>query len=94
MKKICLLIAGLCVLGLAVPSAHAAKKNKKGTDVFAKYDANSDGKLDDAEKEAIKKAFATDSDLKQYDANSDGKLDDSELDSVKPVAKKKKKKDK
>ncbi len=93
MKKVYLLALGVCLLGLAVPSAEAAKakKNKGGTDVFAKYDKNGNGILDADEKEAVTKAFGTDSDLKKYDLNGDGKLDDAELASIRPEGKKKKK---
>ena len=94
MKKVYLLALGVCLLGLAVPSAEAAKakKNKGGTDVFAKYDKNGNGVLDADEKEAAVKAFSTDADLKKFDLNGDGKLDDAEVASIRPEAKKKKKK--
>jgi hypothetical protein len=90
------IIAAMLSLAVGMP-AFAGKKNKNkgGTDVFAKYDKNANGKLDPDEVEAVKKAFATDPDLKQYDTNSDGKLDDNEIAAIKPAEhKKKKKKDK
>ena len=72
--------------------AHADKdKKKKGPDVFARYDMNHNGVLDPEEKEAIRKAFATDPDLKQYDTNGDGQLDENEIAAIKPLGKKKKK---
>ena len=49
-----------------------------------KYDANKDGKLDEAEAAAMKAAIAAkakatrEANLAKYDANKDGKLDDSE----------------
>jgi len=95
MKKIWIVALGLCVLALAAPSAHAKKGNKGGSsqpDVFARYDTNGNGVLDDSEKEAIKKAFATDPDLKKFDTNGDGKLDDTELAAIQPQAPAKKKK--
>ncbi|MDB6140306.1 MAG: hypothetical protein JWO94_3378 [Verrucomicrobiaceae bacterium] len=97
------------VLGLAVTSsAFAGKKNKNpaapvatASSVMAKYDKNSNGILDDTEKEAIRAALEKDPDLKPFDKNGDGKLDDAELAAIaKPAAttdegpkKKKKKKD-
>lgn len=96
MKKSWSLIA-LLVLAIGTPAAFAKKpkgEKKGGTDVFAKYDKNGNGKLDAEEVEAIKKAFATDSDLKKFDTNSDGKLDDNEIAAIKPAEHKKKKKNK
>ena len=89
-------IAALLALALAAPSAYAKKPKgdkKGGGDVFSRYDKNGNGVLDPDEKEAIKKAFGTDPDLKKYDTNGDGKLDDNEIAAIKPeMAKKKKKK--
>ena len=85
-------IAALLVLALGTSSAFAKKpKGEKGTDVFAKYDKNGNGKLDPEEVEAVKKAFSSDPDLKKYDTNLDGKLDDNEIAAIKPAEKKKKK---
>lgn len=93
MKKLWLAVLGLCVLGLAIPTAQAAKGNKRSqnVDVFAKYDANGDGKLDDAEKEAMKKALDSDYSLKMYDTNKDGKLSDEEIAVIRPAKAKKRK---
>ena len=79
-----LIIASIAVLVLAAPSAsYAGKKNKNPAPttnpVMAKYDKNSNGTLEDTEKEAIRAALATDPALKPFDKNSDGKLDDAEL---------------
>lgn len=81
-----LTLAGLAVLALALPTtALAGKKNKKtepattGASVMSKYDKNSNGVLDDTEKEAIRAALANDPALKPFDKNNDGKLDDAEL---------------
>lgn len=95
MKKSWSIIA-LLVLALGTPAAFAKKPkgDKAGGDVFSKYDKNSNGKLDPDEIEAIKKAFASDADLKKYDTNSDGKLDDNEIAAIKPAEGKKKKKKK
>ena len=94
MKKLLLLLA-VCALGLAATPVYAkGKKNKDAsTDVFARFDTNGNGVLDDSEKDAIRKAFAAgDPDLKKYDANNDGKLDDNEIAAIQPAPKKHKKK--
>jgi len=98
MKNIWIVAVAVCVLGL-VTSAQAAKggkKNKNATteDVFKKYDANGDGKLDDSEKAAIKSAFDTDYSLRKYDTNGDSKLDDNEIAGIQPQASSEKKKGK
>jgi hypothetical protein len=96
MKKSWSLIA-LLVLAIGAPSAYAKKpkgEKKGGPDVFAKYDKNANGKLDGEEIETVKKALATDSDLKKFDTNSDGKLDDNEVAAMKPAEHKRKKKNK
>ena len=90
MKKVYLVALGLCVLGMAAPVATFAKgkKNKDvasvPSDIYAKYDINADGKLDDTEKAALRKDFAanpTDA-LKACDLNSDGKLSDDEINAI------------
>ena len=89
------IITALLALAISAPSAFA-KKPKPGAPagggVFAKYDKNGNGTIDGDEKEAIKKAFGTDPDLKKYDTNGDGKLDDNEIAAIKPDNMKKKKK--
>lgn len=96
MKKLGLAVLGLCVLGLAIPSAQAkgGKNKSRSVDVFAKYDTNADGRLDDTEKEAMKKALDNDYSLKMYDTNKDGKLSDEEIAVIRPEAKAKKRKNK
>jgi hypothetical protein len=94
MKTTWSLIA-LLILAVGAPSAFAKKpkgEKKGGADVFARYDKNTDGKLDAEEIEMLKKAFASDPDLKKFDTNSDGKLDDNEIAAIKPAEHKKKKK--
>jgi hypothetical protein len=87
------IIATLLAFAVGMPAIAKDKGKKKGgADVFARYDANGNGKLDPDEVEAVKKAFATDPDLKQYDTNGDGKLDDNEVAAIKPAEHKKKKK--
>ena len=80
--KLALLIASPLVAGAATYAA--AQGDHAPADVIKKFDANGDGKLDDAERaqkhaafeakraERHKQALAT------YDANKDGKLDDAE----------------
>jgi Ca2+-binding EF-hand superfamily protein len=89
------IIAALLMLAVGAPSAFAKKpkgEKKAEADVFARYDKNTDGKLDAEEIEMLKKAFASDPDLKKFDTNSDGKLDDNEIAAIKPAEHKKKKK--
>jgi hypothetical protein len=95
MKKTWIIATMLAfAVGMPAFAKKEGKKNKGGTDVFAKYDKNANGKLDPDEVEEVKKAFATDPDLKKFDTNNDGKLDDNEVAAIKPAEHKKKKKDK
>ena len=97
MKNYKLIIAGVCLLALALPMATQAGKGKskdgggKGdggeattspSDVYAKYDTNSDGTLDADETAAIKKAIKDDESLKQYDTDNNGKLSDDEISAI------------
>ncbi len=83
----------LLLVALTSP-AIAGKKNKNNapsaatpSSVMVKYDKNSNGVLDDTEKEAVSAALAKDPDLKSFDKNSDGKFDDAELAAIaKPAA--------
>lgn len=85
--------AGLLSLALVVPAsaAKAAKGDKAAKKaareekqkVLSTYDKNSNGEIDGDEKEALRKAFETDTTLKSLDKNSDGKLDDEEIGAVK-----------
>ncbi len=62
----------------------APKERKPSKETLAKYDANHDGTLDDAEKAAAKAGAAAkaketrEANLAKYDANKDGKLDEAE----------------
>ena len=90
--KVSTLLAAFLALAIA-PSAFAKKpKREAPASSFSKYDKNGNGVLDPEEKEAIKAALATDSDLKKYDTNSDGKLDENEIAAIKPTEAGKKKK--
>jgi hypothetical protein len=74
----------LFVTTLATAEEGAAKENKPSKETLAKYDANKDGMLDDAEKAAAKAGAAAkaketkEANLAKYDANKDGKLDETE----------------
>ena len=104
MKKLCMLALAVGLLGLvATPAAFAKGKKDKTpqtvpSDVYAKYDKNSNGILDADEKAAIQKDFVatpTDPLLKPFDTNNDGKLSDDEIAAIsatKPVDTPKKKK--
>jgi hypothetical protein len=56
--------------------------------MLKKYDKNTNGKLDDDEKAAMKKD--REEAMKKYDKNGDGKLDDTEKAAQKEDQKKKK----
>ena len=77
---------------LCATSVVAEKANGPKAKFFAKYDKNKNGKIDDDEKEAIRKDFAAnpEGDLKHFDKNKDGKLDDEEIAAIKPPEGKKK----
>jgi hypothetical protein len=76
---------GLCLAGAWSYAAEGEKGDKKETTppvrprskLMEKYDKNNDGKLDEAEREAIKKDREAEM-VKKYDKNGDGKLDDTE----------------
>ena len=107
MKKLILLVLGVCLCAPLAPSALAKGKKNAGpttvpSDTYAKYDKNYNGTLDADEKEAIRKDYAADKTgpLKAFDKDNDGKLSDEELAAIPattpvdtPAKKKKKKKD-
>jgi hypothetical protein len=89
MKKVLVMVLGLSLTALVALAADDEKK-PDGTKpperpvaprLLQQYDKNHDGKLDDSEKEAMRK----DQEAKRkefiakYDKNGDGKLDESEL---------------
>src|SRR5258708_24482646 len=92
MKKVLILVIGVCLSGLIVPSStFGAKADGKKAKLIAKYDKNGNGIIDGEEKDALRKDFAADpkGDLKQYDTNGDGKLSDEEIAAIKPGSGKK-----
>lgn len=93
MQRIKALALGLGVVcGLSLLPAHAAKGDGPKARFFAKYDANKNGVIDGAEKDAVRKDYAADKegDLKRFDTDKDGRLSDEELAAIKPPAGKKK----
>jgi hypothetical protein len=105
MRKLILLVTGVCLLVMLAPVALAKGKKNAGpatvpSDCYAKYDKNYNGTLDADEKEALRKDFDADKNgpSKAFDKDNDGKLSDEELaaipatKSVDAPAKKKKKK--
>lgn len=87
MMKVCLMAAGLTLLGWMTSStAMAAKADGPKAKFFAKYDKNHNGVIDADEKDAIRKDYAAkpDGELKRFDKNKDGKLDDEEIAAIKP----------
>ena len=84
--------------------AEEAKKAAQKAELLKKYDRNGDGKIDDAEEEAIRaerkkgeeeKAAKKAEMLKKYDKNGDGKIDAAEEEAIRAErAKEKKEKEK
>jgi hypothetical protein len=83
--KIALALCGsLLVGGVGIAAAQGFDGGPGKADVIKKYDANGDGKLDDAERAKLRadmkakhEAMKTQM-LAKYDINKDGKLDDAE----------------
>ena len=81
--KLALLIAAPLVAGATTYAAAQADEPAR-KDRIQKFDANGDGKLDDAERAQMKAAFEArraerhKAALARYDANKDGQLDDAE----------------
>jgi hypothetical protein len=69
----------------------AATADRGKAQLFAKYDTNKNGKLDEDEIAAVQKDFAAASKknpLRRLDTNKNGKLDDDEINALLPSAKK------
>jgi len=70
----------------APPASESERRAKAREKILAKFDANGDGKLDDAEKAALRQAFegkagtlgARRKLLEKFDTNGDGRIDDTE----------------
>ncbi len=80
--KLALAIAAPLVAGATTYAVAQGRDHK--AEMLQKFDANGDGKLDDAERAQMKAAFQEKraerkaARLAKYDANKDGKLDDNE----------------
>lgn len=59
------------------------KKQGRPGQVLKQYDTNRNHKIDGEERDALRKAFASDTSLKVFDTNGDGQLDNREIDSIK-----------
>jgi Ca2+-binding EF-hand superfamily protein len=87
MKKLLVIALTLSVSGFVALAADGDKKEKRAADnprvkTLEKYDKNSNGKLDEDEREAMRKDRQAEA-LKKYDKNGDGKLDASEREAAK-----------
>ncbi len=91
MKRIHLILSGVCLLGMVAPSAALAEKKP---DIFAEYNVSHTGVLQPDEIAAIRRDYAANPDgpLKKYDVNHEGKLTDADIALIKPHKHKKKKK--
>ena len=90
MNKSLLIALTLCLAGLVAFGADEERKGKKAdkerAKALEKYDKNANGKLDDDEREAIRKERRAENAaaaLKKFDKNGDGKLDASEREAAK-----------
>ncbi len=89
----------VCVLALLALPAFAKEKGAKkapeggSAEVLKRFDANANGMIDGEEREALRKAFASEEALKSLDTNKNGQIDDEEIEALKGGVKKKKKKD-
>jgi hypothetical protein len=90
MKKVNMVVLGLCCLGLLAPTLASAKgkKDKPTAEqitaakaILKKYDANSNGILDPDEITKLQADYAAgnESDAAVFDVNNDKTLDDSEI---------------
>ena len=71
-----LMIAGVMVGGMSATRADdppAQKRRRIPPQILQQFDKNGDGKLDEAEKRAIRDSF-----MKRFDKNGDGKIDEAE----------------
>jgi Ca2+-binding EF-hand superfamily protein len=85
MKRVLAMALGLGLMGVVLQAAEA--KNPQGTSKgqastlsrgLEKYDKNGDGKLDTAEREAMREARRKEF-IAKYDKNGDGKVDEEEM---------------
>ena len=81
MKKLLVIALSLSVTGLVAMAADGEKKERPAgnarAEMLKKYDKNSNGKIDEDEREAMRKDREAET-IKKFDKNGDGKLDESE----------------
>jgi hypothetical protein len=81
MKRLLVIALSLSVTGLIAMAAEGEKKERPAANARAemlkKYDKNSNGKIDEEEREAMRKDREAEA-IKKFDKNGDGKLDNSE----------------
>ena len=78
MKKSLLIAVAISVSGLVVQAADNQKKpDAPRQGLLQQYDKNKNGKLDQDEREALRKDREADR-IKRFDKNGDGKLDEQE----------------
>lgn len=79
MNKTVLIALAICVSGLVTQAAEGEKKPEtpRRNSIMEKYDKNKDGKLDEEEREAVRKDRQAER-IKRFDKNGDGKLDEQE----------------
>lgn len=78
MKKTLLFALTISVTGLVAPAAEGERKPEaRRSSILEKYDKNKDGKLDQEERDALRKDREAER-VKRYDKNGDGKLDEQE----------------
>ena len=84
LPAIILAASTLVPTGMAADAeAKSAKAEKKELKQKVKaFDSDGSRELGSAEREAMRKAFATDPSLKRLDTNGDGRLDDGEIAAV------------
>lgn len=79
MQKSLLITLAICVSGWVAQAAEGEKKPEapRRNSILEKYDKNKDGKLDESEREALRKDRESER-IKRFDKNGDGKLDEQE----------------
>jgi hypothetical protein len=84
MKRVLAVSLGIVLGGMTLqaadkkPAQEPGKKPSALSKSLEKYDKNNDGKLDDAEREALRAARKKEF-MGKWDKNGDGKLDEAEL---------------
>lgn len=77
-------LAGSGIASAQPPAANDTPRSERRAEALKKYDANGNGKLDESERDAMRKDMRQKFEarraevLQKYDANGDGQLDESE----------------